>query len=773
MSLASHHSDFDRRIGAPLRRLGRTLKRRVLVEGACGLAAMALTVVVVHAGADRLLDLGVGPRVALLAIVVGVLVNELRTRMLRPMRVRIGPEDIAAVLERKNPGLRDTLISAVAFAAEKEVNPQRNSPAMVAALMEKATQTFGDVRVDDALRHDRHRKFLAVGGAALVAAAMAVWWAPDTAAAYVARDWMLRDVPWPSRYSITLEDFRDGTRRHPLGDELTLVATAAGGAGEVPAGLTAEFETPDGETYERPMDRRGVNQFVLDAGPLASTLRVRLLIERFGVDERTGWYRIEAVERPGVREARVRITPPAYAAQEPFTLPAGQMSADVLRGSRVRIEAALRGPVKAATLSATGLKVADAELIASDQVAAEFTPTRSGAYGFDLTDAGGLTDTHPMTFSLRLVNDTPPKVRLALRGCGELVVPGAILNLAVEGEDNLGLASMELRYQSRSGGGTDATTQPANDGSEATPGFEARQTRYGRTFEWPLTPLNLTPGSILSIQVRGKDFQPPVEIAVGGDGAAAQDRPAPDADQASGDSATGGPTTSSPAASRLIETNVGESSAYTLRVVTREELLADLGRREQEWRREFEQVIKSQEQLNTRVMDARDQAAKGGGAEVLARFGQESRTQRQQIGRMKTVRGQFEQILAELDTNQLVTPQVRRRLEDGVVVPLGRLITTDVVEAADTADRLRTRFDAAIADDLERRQTRIVQAMYAILANMLKWEGYNEAIALLQDIVKLQDDLNKQTQGRMEQEIERLFGETPSSQPASQPEDRP
>jgi len=422
--------------------------------------------------------------------------------------------------------------------------------------------------------------------------------------------------------------------------------------------------------------------------------------------------------------------------------------------------------VRPISVSATGLKVADAELIAADQVAAEFTPTRSGAYGFDLTDAGGLTDTHPMTFTLRLVNDTPPKVRLALRGCGELVVPGAILNLAVEGEDNLGLASMELRYQSRSGGGTDATTQPANDGSEATPGFEARQTRYGRTFDWPLAPLNLTPGSILSVQVRGRDFQPPVEIAASGDKDAARDR-------AVLDPPTSGPTTSGSAASRVIETNVGESSAYTLRVVTREELLADLGRREQEWRREFEQVIKSQEQLNTRVMDARDQAAKGGGAEVLARFGQESRTQRQQIGRMKTVRGQFEQILAELNTNQLVTPQVRRRLEDGVIVPLGRLITTDVVEAADTADRLRTRYDAAIADDLERRQTRIVQTMYAILANMLKWEGYNEAIALLQDIVKLQDDLNKQTQGRMEQEIERLFGETPSSQPASQPEDRP
>jgi hypothetical protein len=55
--------------------------------------------------------------------------------------------------------------------------------------------------------------------------------------------------------------------------------------------------------------------------------------------------------------------------------------------------------------------------------------------------------------------------------------------------------------------------------------------------------------------------------------------------------------------------------------------------------------------------------------------------------------------------------------------------------------------------------------MNAILAAMLKWEGYNEAVSLLRDVIRLQTDLNRQTQGRVEEQAEGLFGE-PSSRPS-------
>jgi len=753
MSAMAPHPDFDRRILGSLRALARTLKRRVLIEGACALAATVLAVAFTQFALDRLLDLGLGPRIALLAVVVGVIGHQFRKRLVGPARLRVGVQEVAAVLERKNPGMRDELISAVSFATASKINPGRDSPELVASLIERAGKTFSSINTGDALHHGRHRKFLLLGGAAVLVGGLAVWWSPDTAAAYLARDVLLQDVSWPMRFRISLDGFKNGVRFHPLGDELTLVATVeADGPNDVPAGLSVEFKSAEGETVERAMDRRGVNQFVLNYGALASSLRLRLLAERVGVDERTAWHRIEAVERPSVRQATIRVSPPDYAGMPPYAVPTGQTAADVLRGSEIQIEALLRKPVTAASLVSAGERIADAVLAAPDRVQATFTPVRSGSYNFDLVDEGGLADLNPLIYSLRVVTDTPPKVRLGLVGCGELVLQDAVLNVAVEGEDNLGLASMELRHVVRRAAGADpavAASQPAEEGGDPAPGFEPRQTRYGRTYKYPLSPLALSPGVTISLLARGRDFQPPVEIS---------------------------PATSAPAAEmRTQDVGIGESSPYLLRVVTREELLADLGRREQEWRREFEQVIKSQEQLNSRVMDLHDLANRNGEtADLLVRYGQESRTQRQQVNRLKTVQGQFEQLLAELETNQLDTPQVRRRLGTGVISALGRLITTDVVEAADIGDRLRRRFDGAMADDLERRQTRIVQSMYAILANMLKWEGYNEAVTLLQDIVRLQGDLNKQTQARMEQEIERLFGGAPAtSQPTSRPEHQP
>lgn len=756
MKTRANHPEFDRRILGSLRALAHRLKRRVLIEGLCALAAIALAVAFTQFALDRLLDLGLGPRIALLAVVVGLIGYHIRHRLLRPAGVKVGVDDVAAILERKNPGLRDELISAVSFATTTAVNPNRNSPELIASLMQRAERTFVGIKTSDALRHDRHRRFVALGLCAVAAGALAIWWSPDTAAAYFARNVLLQDVAWPMRFRISLDGFKNGVRHHPLGDELTIVATVeADDVGDVPAGLAVEFKSDEGESIERPMDRRGLNQFVLNYGALTTPMRLRLIAERVGVDERTEWYRIEAVERPSVRQATIQVTPPEYAETPAYTVPAGQTAADVLRGSTIQIEATLRKPVTRARLVSAGEHVADATLVEPDKVVTRFTPARSGSYSFDLVDAGGLADLNPLVYSIRVVSDTPPKVRLALIGCGELVLPDAILQVSVEGEDNLGLSSLELRHVVRpSAGGDAAATQPVGEGGDGVPGFEPHQTRYGRTYKWPLQPLTLVPGVSLSLMVRGRDFQPAVDIAR---------------------STTTAPADGSSDAAKTHEVGVGESSAYLLRVVTREELLADLGRREQEWRREFEQVIKSQEQLNSRVMDLHDRAMKGGETpDLLVRYGQEARTQRQQVNRLRTVQGQFEQILAELETNQLDTPQVRRRLGTGVIAALGRLITTDVVEAADLGDRLRRRFDAGMADDLERRQTRIVQSLYAILANMLKWEGYNEAVTLLQDIVRLQGDLNKQTQSRLEQEIERLFGGEPSaSQPTTRPEHQP
>lgn len=740
MTRVIESSRFQDQVIAPLDRIGRSLKRLVLTEGLCRCATFLVSIAAAQFFADRTLILGSGPRAALLIILLATIAIQAWHRLVRPLAARVDINDIASILERKNPGFRDHLATAVAFATGAGTNPHRDSPALVAAILRDAIDRFRTLPTDNLFRRRRHRRYLVLGLSAVAIVVWAVAVAPDTMATYVARNLLLRDVPWPISTRIVPQGFSNGQMSWPIGDDLILVATAYV---HIPPSLRAEFAYADGEASVRDMDRRGRDQFILDYGPLAQAMKVRFLIGKFGVDERTDWYTIYAVPRPSVQSVRIEITPPDYASMEPFVVPYAQASADIIRGSSVRIDATLSKPIARSVLRARSDErpVAPATIRDGTHVATEFVPKRKGTFFFDVLDEDGLDDRQPVTYTFSLIPDPPPKVRLTLNGAGELVVPDAILNLAVDCEDNLGLRSVDLAIRTTRENGPADTDDPA-DQSEPLPDFVAGQLRYSLKRTWPLLPFTLVPGDQITLQVRATDAQPPGEI---------ESNIHEDATPA--------------------RSNLGESLAYTLRVVTTEELLAELGRREHEWRQEFEQIIKSQEQIIHRLEDlhglSKDDAH---AARRSIRYAQEARTQRQQVGRLKTVARQFEQILDELKVNQLAGPAVRRRLSGGVLRPLKRLINEDIVATAALMDRLRHDFDEAFADELEQREAKIVQTMYDILADMLKWEGYNEAVALLRDIVRMHHDVNRATEARLEREIEQLFGGDSEPKPKREPE---
>jgi hypothetical protein len=60
--------------------------------------------------------------------------------------------------------------------------------------------------------------------------------------------------------------------------------------------------------------------------------------------------------------------------------------------------------------------------------------------------------------------------------------------------------------------------------------------------------------------------------------------------------------------------------------------------------------------------------------------------------------------------------------------------------------------------DARAAQERILAIMRTVLADMLQWEGFQEAITLLRDIQKLQSEISRETDQRIESE---LFGPKP------------
>ncbi|MEP0844249.1 MAG: hypothetical protein HRF43_16235, partial [Phycisphaerae bacterium] len=133
---------------------------------------------------------------------------------------------------------------------------------------------------------------------------------------------------------------------------------------------------------------------------------------------------------------------------------------------------------------------------------------------------------------------------------------------------------------------------------------------------------------------------------------------------------------------------------------------------------------------------------------------------------LNTIRVQFEQVMSELQVNQLSSPAVEARLGGAIIAPMGALQRNRLPAAADGIDGLaRNASDEAI-QSVKTSQDAILADMNRILAAMQKWEGYQEAVALLREVLKMQGNLNQEVERQLEEEI---FGGPPGTRPATRP----
>ena len=204
--------------------------------------------------------------------------------------------------------------------------------------------------------------------------------------------------------------------------------------------------------------------------------------------------------------------------------------------------------------------------------------------------------------------------------------------------------------------------------------------------------------------------------------------------------------------------NEAQSAPITFRIVTTDELLLELARREQEYRQEFERVVNQQErlrgQLLTVIRRLEEPETLANVSNVVAPL---ERRQRQIAGQVNLVRQQFEQILTELEVNGLDTRMIRVRLEDRVIAPITRLAKRDLVAAADSLRNIARGPTTEATGRADATQVEILAEMRRILDNMLKWEGYQEAVTMLREILRLQRELNQETHQELDRRASELL----------------
>jgi len=557
----------------------------------------------------------------------------------------------------------------------------------------------------------RLRRSLLILAACVAYAICAVALAGGAVRLWLARDVLLRNDPWPQKTRLAIEALDNGRLICAHGDDLVLAAGVLPGY-ETPRQVFLDYETTTGVSGSEQMLQIGRDRFERSFPRVAASMRCRVR----GGDERTDWVNVEVVDRPAVAGVTIRVIPPKYTGEAAYDLRSGLTVAEAPAGSAFEFHITTNKPVAKAELWRGANRLDDAVTRVDEaQWIGHDKPTGSADYQFHLTDQLGLSSqserSRPTVLSVRLIPTRPPKVVLKVRGVGDTVTPEAVLPIQIECSNTYGLASAELVQEST------RLTQ----GPKVTPveGFEPHRKQFTRTLSLPLSPLGLQPTDRYSLSVRASDYDD-----------------------------VGGP-------------NVGQSTVVSLRVVTREELMNDLARREQQYRQEFERCVRAQEDLYGAILSTLQAVGNGQAGEGHRRsFAQHERLQRQQATRIESIRRGFEQILAEMETNQALAAAEQERLGRHVITPMGVIVREQMPAAMSMLEHLSRQDDSDLRRQLAPQQQQLLAAMRAILAGMLKYEGFQEAVGLLRDVLKLQSEVNQETQRQMANEIENLFGTT-------------
>lgn len=797
-----------------LQQLRTRIRRYVALEGAALVVAVLGGAFWFSLGTDYWLELSVTARGALLALALGTtgaaFLWFLLLRVIRTFRNRA----LALVLERRFPQLNDRLITAVELSESREETTPLTA-AMLQQTAEEAASLSRQLQLREVFNTAPLLKSTLLASGLLVSIVVFGWGASDVFGTWFRRNLLLSDEYYRRETDLTVVvlaepgertvEFHDGVYKHPRGADLTFLATVPDGK-RVPEQVQFTYRNIEhsggGGDF---MTRIGQRQFRHRLAGLHDS--VRLWLSGGDYTTRTPLV-VEVVDPPQIDRLTLHAMYPEYTG---LNLPGDQASGTVRQdvpvlgaqvslptGTDFVLEARANKPLVDVLVQtdAWELRVSGAKV--------QFTPLASGAAAaktFDLPVAPPLLGDDGLTFRvpcvlaptpnpelvseegrvylpLRLAPDTllrmtlhdlddvmsieparltvnaiadePPQVETRLKGIGTSITRQATIPIVGEiqdpqdgskrygATDDYGVAEARFEYKVEGSKGEKGEGEDA--AFKAVPFSVAAEGRKQVPVEekFPVLPLDLAIGVKLTLKV----------VAV-------------DADNLTGPHSTAG-------------------RPWSFQIVSDDELVALIAVKELNLRRRFEQILEEVRNTRKDLLLARTRVEEVRAGTKAARPGEAAGSTsptdaaalaveraingvRKNANETLSIEEEFRDIRDEIENNAI--PDARpmlERIDDGILRPLHSINTVDyntVDEALLVLRRaLEDRGDAlaGFTDPIEGLNSTI-EHMEAVLAQMLKLETVNEALQLLRDIIKSQEQLQDKTrQERKKKLIEGL-----------------
>ena len=719
-------------VGRKLRRLRAALRARLAAEALAWMTLALVALVFVTLAFDYLLRMDRPQRGIVMAVALAAVGWVAWRRLIAPLLAPMRWEDLALLVERRYVQLDDRLISAIQFARPGAAAGA--SGAMVARVVREANEIALSLQFGRIVERRELLRAVAAAGCAAALLAGFCLWQGELMGLWFARNVAFAEAPWPQQTYLAVQGGPDFSVLR--GDDLKVVVSAGPGS-VAPPTVTLHARYPSvGDAQE---------QVAAAADGRTYQVLFRAVTEPFefhvtgGDDERDARrrHKVTVIDPPELRELHFSLEYPPHMNRPVGRFEGGRGALGAWAGSTVNIVAVANKDLRSAAMllndeQAGTTRIEPVGLAglpgqAPRGIIGRFEITgKSRAEAltlrFALTDTDGHTNRRGVQYLIQVQPDTPPVVIAARRGVGATVTPNAVLPLAIQAKDDCGVASVRVLPNI-----ADRKDQPAPAAVKLPEAATAGAREIKLEHELDLAPYELKPGQVVGVRVEATDALPP---------------------------ALGGP-------------NTAGAEPLVFRLVSPEELMEELVRRQKELRLEFVEAVSLQD--SARAKSAAAEAALANAPvtpDVRRQLRESARTQRGVAAQCAKAADTLSAILTEMRCNRLGTDEDQRRLTDAIIRPLGGLAepmsrtvaAIAATEAIDGPEDLRKQ-----AEQIALVQQDFLRQMETILQNMQKLQDRQELANQLRILIKWSEELLRGIEEKQVEEAKGIF------QPASQP----
>ncbi len=712
-----------------LAQLRRKLTGWILVHGLGRWLVVLLAILAFDMLLDRVFKMDFSQRLIMLVVIAGITAVYFFWQVLRPLSKRPNDDSLIYEVEQKNPELKENLISSWQLSGQQDLESLGISSELATATINSGISKAEQINFNAALDLPHHRQNWAILLCSVLLVGLLGYGVMQTE---FLRTWFNRNIlltndQWPQSTYLEIAGAENGKLVLPRGADYRQLVVVTGDSSIQDVAVSLEIDNSTARTIHamKPTGKLDGREHSHLFHNVSSVFRFRAK----GGDAVTPWVDVELVEPPAVIDLKLVELLPAYTGTPSLPL-SGNGPHSILTGSSLQISALVNKPLQSVYLKFEEQRF-DLKQIADSldfNIVLNPADLRGGEYQFELVDQTGLTSIRPSKFTLTLKEDQPPKARASLLGISGLVVPRAMIPVDYQFSDNYGLQRLffDCHWKTGSEGNEKSfdpqlefakfstplqSQQPSdkNGESDSQPASEAvRDVKDVAVLD--LKPLKMEPGISFRFSVAAEDTKP--------------DSP-----------------------------NVGKSQEFLLRVVTDEELRADLLRREIEQRKAFEQAYEKQMQLATDLLAITSREVPPGTDEEAFKTLRESELialVREQKGvgtSVARVADRFEEFLVEVKNNRLdeaeneLAPgqKIEARFDLGIIQPMRQLdeelislATRNVDNCRRAANQAEELLAAVDATALIHQQ--ILSEMKKILSAMSDSENFQEVINDLLEI---------------------------------------